>query len=318
MGKRIFWDIEKIRSECDNLGITCLSENYNSKEKQNFRCSCGNLFKRKWSNVRLGQTRCLECSQRKLDEWNLSRKRETYESFVRYVSDNHEGFEVVGTIDDYVNNKTPIAVKCRCGNIFHPTANNMMRGKSSQCSKCSSGETGDMLRKPLHEIKDYVLGTGYHFLDYEHREGRHWFKTGCPNESHDSYWVDWGNYMSGNRCPTCNSSKGESAINAILSEKGFDFDREVKFDGLVGINGGSLRFDFCVNLEDEKILIEFDGEQHFKPKFGDYEFQRTVNNDKIKDSFCKEKDIRLVRIPYTEIEKIEDILKEELTMSTPR
>jgi len=48
--------------------------------------------------------------------------------------------------------------------------------------------------------------------------------------------------------------------------------------------------------DDEKFAIEFDGEQHFRPAYGDKVFEVTRRNDKIKEEQCIEKNIRLLRI----------------------
>jgi uncharacterized protein YaaR (DUF327 family) len=50
------------------------------------------------------------------------------------------------------------------------------------------------------------------------------------------------------------------------------------------------------------IIFEYDGGQHFKPIDyfgGDKIFIQRINNDREKNSYCKNKNIKLVRIPYT-------------------
>lgn len=59
------------------------------------------------------------------------------------------------------------------------------------------------------------------------------------------------------------------------------------------------------------IMIKYDGEQHFGPVniFGGEEsFNIQKKLDNIKNNFCKENDIKLIRIPYFEKENINDIL----------
>jgi hypothetical protein len=85
-----------------------------------------------------------------------------------------------------------------------------------------------------------------------------------------------------------------------------------------------LRFDFAI-LDDYRnvlCLIEFDGKQHFEPKsFGKDKsekrkqecFEDVKIKDNIKTKYCKEKNIKLIRIPYWEIDNIETILKTELS-----
>ena len=76
-----------------------------------------------------------------------------------------------------------------------------------------------------------------------------------------------------------------------------------------------LPFDFY--LFKYNILIEYQGEQHYKPrkKFGGEEgFKNTVIRDNIKKQYCKNNNIKLIEIPYTEIKSIGDILKKELKL----
>ncbi len=58
--------------------------------------------------------------------------------------------------------------------------------------------------------------------------------------------------------------------------------------------------------------LEFDGLQHFKPlgfQGGLEKLEYTRKCDKIKDEYCKNKNIHLLRISYINIRKINDILK---------
>jgi len=76
-------------------------------------------------------------------------------------------------------------------------------------------------------------------------------------------------------------------------------------------------------LRGYKILSkEFDGRQHFEPvTFGGVSIERAKENlksqkkrDKVKDRFCKNNNICLIRISYKEVEKIETILSKKLKL----
>jgi very-short-patch-repair endonuclease len=54
-------------------------------------------------------------------------------------------------------------------------------------------------------------------------------------------------------------------------------------------------------------LIEYDGEQHFRPVEawgGEEKFILQKERDMRKDAYCEEKGVRLLRIPYTDFNKI--------------
>ena len=72
----------------------------------------------------------------------------------------------------------------------------------------------------------------------------------------------------------------------------------------------SLLFDFFIPKYN--TCIEFDGEQHFRPinfMGGIDKFEKTKINDNIKTIFCQENNIKLIRIPYYDIDKIEIIFE---------
>jgi very-short-patch-repair endonuclease len=74
-----------------------------------------------------------------------------------------------------------------------------------------------------------------------------------------------------------------------------------------------LPFDFY--LPDINTCIEYDGEQHFKEVniFGGVDrFKNQRTNDNIKNIYCQEKNINLIRIPYWEILNIESVLKNKI------
>jgi len=63
------------------------------------------------------------------------------------------------------------------------------------------------------------------------------------------------------------------------------------------------------------MLIEYDGIQHFKPiKYfgGEEKFKFQQKTDFIKNEYCKNNNIKLLRIPYWEFDNIKLILAKEL------
>ena len=110
------------------------------------------------------------------------------------------------------------------------------------------------------------------------------------------------------RCPYCWKSKGEKTIAEILDKNSVKYLREYTFDDLRGEGGQKLRFDFAI-LDKEsnlKYLIEFDGQFHFNEKYSKHDLY--VKHDTLKDTYCKNNYIKLVRINYKDINNIEKIL----------
>lgn len=115
-------------------------------------------------------------------------------------------------------------------------------------------------------------------------------------------------------CKPCSMSKGERDVRCYLENRHIDFVQEKSFDDLVC--HPKLRFGFY--LPEQKVAIEYDGLQHFKPvnfsgsNKNNYvqAYEEQLKRDKLKESYCKKKKIFLIRIKYNEDvkEKLDDIL----------
>ncbi len=117
------------------------------------------------------------------------------------------------------------------------------------------------------------------------------------------------NFLKNKTCIFCSPrSKGEELIAKMLDEMNVLYVREKRFNDCIGKK--KLPFDFY--LPKYNILIEYDGIQHFKASFNEKEFDNIKINDKIKNDYCKNNNIKLIRIPYWDFDNIENILKSVL------
>ena len=107
----------------------------------------------------------------------------------------------------------------------------------------------------------------------------------------------------------CLISKGESLIKQILDSCQIIYEAQKTFEDCINPKTNTkLRFDFY--LPDYNTCIEYDGIQHFKYKNNSSgwnnkeNFEMTVERDNIKNQYCKEHNIKLVRISYVDFNKI--------------
>lgn len=102
-------------------------------------------------------------------------------------------------------------------------------------------------------------------------------------------------------CGCRKSSKWEIFISEYLSSLNVDYEFQKRFDDCRNMQGSDmLPFDFYIPKYN--LIIEYDGEHHFRPvKYwgGEEKFQITQQNDQIKNKYCNKKGIALIRIPYT-------------------
>lgn len=110
-------------------------------------------------------------------------------------------------------------------------------------------------------------------------------------------------------CPQCKQSKGEEKIESILQDLKISYQKEVRFKTCKDIR--SLPFDFRIG----KILIEYQGIQHYKPIDFGYKkdlnevFKEIQRRDQIKRDWCCNNNFKLVEISYTEFENIPNIIE---------
>lgn len=104
-------------------------------------------------------------------------------------------------------------------------------------------------------------------------------------------------------CGCSKESRGELKIKAILSNKGIDFIAQKTFDGCK--YKAKLKFDFY--LPDYNCCIEYDGEQHFKEStLCSDTLEERQYRDRIKNQYCKDNNIKLIRIQYTDYDKLNE------------
>lgn len=111
-------------------------------------------------------------------------------------------------------------------------------------------------------------------------------------------------------------SVGEKKIEDWLISNEVKYHPEKEFKDLINPKTGmKLRFDFFI--PENKMCIEFDGAQHFRAcvKFdadGKDSLEARVYRDELKNQYCINKNFKMVRIRYSQISLIAQILKDAL------
>ena len=106
-------------------------------------------------------------------------------------------------------------------------------------------------------------------------------------------------------CGCSQVSSGELKISQILNENNIKYISQYQITDLSKF----MSFDFAILDDNGNVikLIEYDGEQHFKPieKWGGEEkFLIQKERDERKNQYCKENNLNLLRIPYYDFDKI--------------
>lgn len=198
----------------------------------------------------------------------------------------------------YVNNKPRTYCKCidknNCQYIIRCDA------LRSGATKHINGVGKKCVKKDLTNQKFGHLTATYPTQKKSSNGSIIWHcKCDCGNEID----VPCGSLLRGHtRSCGCNHrSKWEQKIDYYLRKNNIRFETQKRFENCRNLEGtDKLPFDFYI--PDYSAVIEYDGEHHFIPIKGwggDTKFAKTKLNDTIKNNFCEDNNIRLLRIPYT-------------------
>lgn len=290
------------------IWVKCNTKDYHGSSY----ITCSNLIRA----LNRGKTGCSYCA---------SRKVHPRDSFAQYHIDNTDKNFLEKYWDYDKNTISPweisygsdkkIWIKCQKKDyhgsyeIKSYNFNECLKKDNNGCKQCSS--------KKVHKLDSF----GYYNFDKVmnwhpdnnispfrvSKSSSRKFKFICY-ECGSEYYKQLNNITHRNDgCPMCSISKGEKIIENWLNKANIKyFYDQPYFKDLLSDKGNPLRPDFI--LPDYKIWIEYDGEFHYKDFYKDGSYELIQISDKRKDEYAKKHNWKLIRIPYWEFDKIEEIL----------
>jgi len=217
---------------------------------------------------------------------------------------------------NYKKSSIKVEIVCSLHGSFWMTPNNHLSGKG--CPKCKFEKLSDdrsmgvdlFIKKSKNnhnELYDYSK------VDYVNER----IKVKIVCKKHGIFFQNPSDHINGHGCPICNVSKGELKIIEFLKNNKIEYITQKTFDECRNPKTNQkLRFDFYIPHID--LLIEYDGEQHFKSGITrnfiitDEDLEYTKYKDGIKSEYAKQRGIKLIRIKYTEFKNIFSILEKEI------
>lgn len=220
---------------------------------------------------------------------------------------------------EYIEGTSPTSwrCKCDCGNEVIVRGANLKSGNTSSCGclwkeKFCKNHFDDLTGKQFGNLtvlyRDESKPIG-------HQKPVYWIcKCICGKEIS----VLAENLRSGNSqsCGCNRHSHGEVLIDSILQELNYNYAKEYRFNDLK-VNK-KLSFDFVIFNDNQQVIcaIEYQGLQHYKAieMFGGVEqFKKQQEYDQKKRDYCKQHNIILIEIPYTDYKKLnKKYIKEKL------
>jgi hypothetical protein len=287
-----------------NSRLTLLSTEYKDNHKPlHLRCFCGTEFYRAFSEIKGTPSRkplhkCKECTGATMQKTTEQVKEEFLEHSITLLS-------------EYINYCSLVKVRYDCGFEVKRTYSNIIKSKY-KCPHCVRAGYGRDTEQLRNEIDDITNGEYSLLSEYKTMNDKVTIKH---NKCGHVYEITPHNFLdAGNRCPKCGNSKGEVETERILNKLNISYHPQYTFDDLLSDLGNSLRFDFAIFDSNNNLsfLYEYDGEFHYKKIHKEHDFEGQVRRDNLKNEYCKQNKLDLLRIPYWEFDNIENILTNKL------
>lgn len=208
--------------------------------------------------------------------------------------------------------------QCDCGNICNVTSTHLKSGHTLSCGCWKSEASATRRFKDLTGMRFGKLTVIELDKMVKHANTKiaTWrCQCDCDKFGEHLISVYSSNLLNGHtQSCGCLRSKGELKIREILTSNQISFYSEYSFnDGVYPDTQRKMKFDFYV---ENKYIIEFDGAQHYRSmEFfnGNEGFQYILRHDKLKNSYCFNNNIPMIRIPYW---KLDTLLIDDLKLET--
>lgn len=295
-------------------------------DKVDVRCDyCGKVVPVKWRDyyrryVEGGDLiyACENCRQQKTsDVYKSQRLSEQYNRAVLFCNSNN--YDVITKLSDIQDHKSYIKYICPKHGIQETKM--FVLNQGHKCIYCGYDAAIQSQRISVDEVEKRFNEYGGEVLNlYDYRDcmSKNMMVL-CP-ECGDAFLTSLYAFTKhhGQRCPQCSSAKsfGEFKICQFLDVYQIPYKTQYRFCDCKDKN--PLPFD--VYIPNINTIIEYDGEFHYIPIQVDgnpidvaiQRLNETKRRDKIKNQYCIDNNIRLIRIPYWDFDDINYILYNEL------
>lgn len=302
--------LQKIKSD-----TILLSKEYkNDKDLLEFKCgNCGKIFYRSWTNLQSQKYKyCEDCCIQKRGETRRLELKDIKNKFsimgFNLLDDNYKGNSKRLLCEDEFgyrgfvpyNHLDRIKISSRAGFDYFSIKHNKENFIYNINNYCSLNGLNTIALKILEDDDSYSKSTIL-------------FKCECGEE----FTTTINSFKGGKqRCDKCSSRLSLYEFKTInyLNSLNIKYVRQKRFKDCVNIL--PLPFDFYI--KELNLLIEVDGEGHYQECYFNgcskenaiKTLKMTQHNDSIKTEYCKNNNIKLLRIPYWEYK--EDNYKEIL------
>lgn len=252
---------------------------------------------------------CFECGNELRAKKNTKSQEEVVNEFTLIHGNKYDYSQV-----KYISALTPVKIICPKHGSFLMKPSEHLQGKG--CRKCGyirnsinfRGTTESFISKTKE-----IHGDKYIYDLVEYNTAKTPVNIICP--IHGVFSQTPSEHLNGSGCPICKTSHGERIINRWLQDNNIKFKPQYTIIPRQGTLLGRNKFRVDFYLPIQKTIIEFNGKQHYeraKIWHTEEQFQDQLDRDSRLREHCKQNGIKLIEIPYTNIDDIDKILTRKL------
>lgn len=277
-------------------------------------CPIHGEYTTKLENVLAGHS-CYKCGRQtaliKKNQKDIEDRRKNLFSKALAVCEE-KGYIFNSTKEEIKNNTSIIKYICPYHGEKKARISNFIQGKG--CPDCAKDNNRISFQLSFDEVEQRIESLGGTLINKEEyvNIAEKNLKIICP-ECGEVFITSLRNFTQhgGQVCENClgSESNGERKIRYFLENNNIQFEQEKRFHDCRDIN--PLPFDFY--LPESQTVLEYDGKQHYVDNgYFSYSLAETQKHDKIKNKYCNDNDINLIRIPYWDYYNIEKILNDKI------
>ena len=236
-------------------------------------------------NDHLDNHGCPECRKEMIKEWKSKPWEQLLNEFRKIHGDKYQY-----DASTYTKAQNKMKIICPTHGEFWMRVYAHLHGQG--CPLCSHRNIPYTTEEFIKKARE-VHGDKYDYSKVEYINKDTKIRIICPR--HGEFLQTPHNHLNGQGCPNCINSKLENKVKSFLEKNNIKYISQYKNKEILGLQ----RLDFY--LPKEKIAIECQGEQHFKPidfgglgkEWAKNTFGINTNRDKKKLKNCLNNGIKL-------------------------
>ena len=227
------------------------------------------------------------CKNKKLDT----------KSFIKKAQEKYGNMYDYSKVQ-YVDAKTKVCIICpEHGEFWQAPAHHLHGNKCPKCFGTHRKTTDEFIKEAMQ-----IHGNRYDYSETVYGKNiNDPVKIIC--KIHGPFWQTPVHHINSKcGCPKCNRSHGEAFLANYFENNNIEYKENYIVEVPIEIKPtGIIKVDFY--LPKFNTFVEYNGKQHYimQEGFGgQLKFDKQVQRDKYLRKYCKENNINLIEIPYTE------------------